>query len=266
MIRLGLDRVRYRERDTDAVPPGFVPVSGLPLLVLVGMTGSGKTTTIGRLDACQEAFLLPERRSLADAFIIPAMRAEGPAGGGEPDRLGRMALTRRFREMHPGGFAYLLSRLWVAAPPGARWCLFDGLRGPEEIDFALSHLERARLAMLDVPDDIRLARLLGRGDRFDTVRTVAAGGCGEALFTDDAPFSREERQRLLAAVPEGTPDGEVRAKIMILAEEKRSYGMERLASLTSGPRGECIRRIDAASLPPDGIADILMDWMQRGIR
>ncbi len=264
MIRLGLDRVRYRERDAEPVPDGLVPVSGLPLLVLVGMTGAGKTTVIRRLDDRDEPFFLPERRSLADAIIIPAMQAMEPGPGGTPDRLGRMALTRRFRELHPGGFAWLLSRLWVDIPPGARWCLFDGLRGPEEVAFALAHLPAARLALLDVPDEVRLARLLGRGDHFDAVRTDGPAG-GESLLGDDATFTAEERDRLLAAIPRGASGDEVRRKIMILAEEKRSYGMASLASLLDGPDGHRLRRIDAASLPPGRIADILLHWMQQGI-
>src|SRR5262245_57245285 len=95
-------------------PAGWVPLAERPFVVLVGLTGAGKTTALAALAGSGVAFhLLPDRRTLTDRVILPAVQAEDGAAAPAASRLDRFAQTRRFRERHPGGMADVLAGLWV---------------------------------------------------------------------------------------------------------------------------------------------------------
>lgn len=212
---------------------GLHGLSKLPLLVFVGVTGVGKSTTLEALAARIGAFtLLPDRRELTDRLMIPAVQAvDGLPGGPITDRRQRFAATRRFRELHPGGMAYALALLQLAPPD--RLLVFDGLRGAHEVAAACAALPRARFVMLDAPDAVRVARLLGRNDSFDriaqaTAATAAGRGlleaCGLAEAAAQALFSADERAQLMALVESGAVTaGDLRAKLAIVLEEKQNY-------------------------------------------
>jgi hypothetical protein len=178
-------------------PDGWTPITARPLLVLVGVTGAGKSTTLDALAAaglgCR---LLPDRRLLTDLLMIPQMQlAAGKPVAPVHDRKERFALTRAYRERYPGGMGHALAQLLVdGAPPsqftihnsqftiqlrGARGeesanlLLFDGLRGENEVRHAAQALPLARFVMLDAPDVVRVARLMGRNDPFDQLATAA---------------------------------------------------------------------------------------------
>lgn len=214
---------------------GWVAVVHAPLLVLVGVTGVGKSTTLAALAAQGMALhLLPDRRALTDSLMIPAVQAAaGQPVGPVYDRRARFAATRRFRELHPGGMADALALLQVAPQPAL--LLFDGLRGAHEVAAAAAALPLARFVMLDAPDAVRVARLLGRHDGFDQITTPAAGAdlpagadllaaTGLADAEAQALFSPAERAQLLALVESGAVEAEsLRAKLAIVIEEKRNY-------------------------------------------
>src|SRR3546814_4932803 len=71
-----------------------------PMVVLVGLTGAGKTTAVERLQATLPlAAVLPDRRALTDRLILPLMTG---SAGPVTDRVERFRLTAAFKERHPG--------------------------------------------------------------------------------------------------------------------------------------------------------------------
>ena len=91
------------------------PISQAQLLILVGVTGVGKSTTAEALNQTDYTFeLLPNRRALTDQLIIATLQQQD----GQPiktvrDRALRFDFTRRYREQFPGGMAHALAQLWV---------------------------------------------------------------------------------------------------------------------------------------------------------
>lgn len=204
---------------TEAAPPEARPLPELPLLVLVGLTGVGKSSLLEAL-----AYpTLPDRREVVDRYVLPLFGAEGKA----LDRAERFALTRRFRETHPGGVAQALSQ---ARTLPAWPLLFDGLRGEAEVAYALGHLPLARFVVLEARDLTRLARLLGRGDRFDRVRLDSTDE--EAIRSAaEGVLSPEELEQALSW---GFEARELLAKLKIVAEERKNYSPEGPRRLLAG--------------------------------
>ncbi len=97
--------------------------------------------------------------------------------------------------------------------------LFDGLRGADEVRFALEHLPNSRFVVLEARDLTRLSRLLQRGDAFDRVR----------LEQTDLATLRELAQGVLSeaelqeALGWNVPIQELTAKLKIVAEERKNY-------------------------------------------
>lgn len=221
----------------------WLGLADLPLLILVGVTGVGKSTTLALLEAADPPVRqLPDRRSLADQLITKVQMDAGEPVRAVTDRAERFDYTRRYREQNPGGLAQALSQLWIDPALWPQPLCFDGLRGVEEVSYAAEHLPNARFAVLDAPDVVRVERLLGRGDRFDRLSAVTAAGDGNGLPGLDVPgaealFSPEERARLAALVTEGSVSADdLRAKVAIVVAERRNYdpaaaidALERLA-------------------------------------
>ncbi len=123
-------------------PGGWESVADCPLLVVVGVTGAGKSTALQAVSAAGLDYcLLPDRRALTDRLIIPRMQA----GAGEElrpvsDRRRRFEYTRAYRQENAGGMAHALAQLWIdpAVQDGA--LLFDGLRGADEVTHAATLL------------------------------------------------------------------------------------------------------------------------------
>jgi len=216
------------------VPDGWQPLFTQPLLIIVGLTGVGKSTTLGRLAKSGLPYtLLPNRRELTDQLIIAYMQAEA----GVPiqpvtDRTARFAYTRRYRTRFPGGMSHALTQLWTDPTAHRSWFLFDGLRGVDEVRHAVTQLPKAHFIVLHAPDGVRVGRLLVRQDAFDQVGTNAvtlgqphpAGLAALDLPEATAFFSPAELEPLLALVERGevTLD-DLRAKVQIVVEERRNY-------------------------------------------
>ncbi len=213
----------------------WLALSTLPLVILVGVTGVGKSTTLALLEAdkpplCQ----LPDRRGLADLLITKVQREAGEPIRPVTDRAERFDYTRRYREKNPGGLAQALAQLWIDPDRWPQPLCFDGLRGADEVGYAAEYLPAARFAVLDAPDVVRVERLLGRKDRFDRFSTPSRmEGKSARPGTDrlginvpgaDAIFSPEELAGLAALVDEeGTTIEELRAKISIVVAERQNY-------------------------------------------
>jgi hypothetical protein len=273
----------------DEAPAHWQPVAEQPLVVVVGVTGVGKSTTIGRLRQRMRCFLLPDRRELADRVVFPVVQDEL----GEPrhpvrDRVERFRLTARYRECHPGGLAHALSLLRVdPSALAGQQLMFDGLRGVEEIGWAIAHLPRTRFLALRAPESVRLLRLLGRAEGFDYAevpagmlgvasrdvasRDVASRGVASrdvatllaAVPGLESLLSSEELASLLASPAlAGVPLEEIARKAAILAEEARNYdpaATMRLLDAELGPWRRLI--VNTAVAGPDEVAEQVARWL-----
>ncbi len=255
---------------TGAPSPSWQPITALPLLILVGVTGVGKSTTVTAVQQLAPGLhLLPNRRTLTDWLIIGALQqADGMPVEPVTDRAARFGYTRRYRARYPGGMAHALSRLLVDTGQFTGGLLFDGLRGAHEVTYATELLPRAHFIMLDAPDLVRVVRLLARADEFDRIDGETAKVANRTvteLPEAMALFDAAEIQTLQQLIDQD-PDlfDELRAKLKIVAEERRSYdpAATRIALETMAPRRSCI--IDTVTHSPDQAAvrmrTALIEW------
>ncbi|WP_337869196.1 hypothetical protein [Meiothermus sp.] len=207
----------------EPAPSNTLRLPEVPLLILVGLTGVGKTSLIEQLGFAT----LPDRRELVDRYVFPLY---GQRAGQPLDRSERFALTRRFRQEHPGGVAEILtqSRTLPAWP-----LLFDGLRGEDEVRFALEQLPKSFFIVLEARDLTRLSRLLTRGDVFDRVH----------IDNSDLASLRELAQGVLSegeleeALRWNVSAQDLTAKLKIVAEERKNYDPNRTRrALWGSPR------------------------------
>jgi hypothetical protein len=259
--------------DQDA-PPHWQPIVEMPILVVVGLTGVGKSTTIEHLTRLLPFFVLPDRRDLADRVVIPAVQDElGVPRTPVRDRLERFRLTARYRERHQGGIAHALTRLRVDPAALGGHLIFDGLRGTDEIQWAIAHLPRSRFLGLRAPESIRLLRLLGRHQNFDfaEVESAALATTGRDVDTLlraveglDGVMSRQELASLLSStLLEGVGLDEIARKAAILVEESRNYdpaATMRLLEAELGPWRHLI--VNTAAHTPDQVAELVARWLQ----
>ena len=231
---------------------GFVALKDCPLLVLVGVTGVGKSTTLEALHALGLGFAaLPDRREITDAVIF----------GGEriTDRAKRFERTAAFRASHAGGMAQALEQVSVGMLPPI---LFDGLRGLAEVTHAAQAFPLARFVALDAPDTVRVSRLLGRGDAFDALQAAASSNAStlELLHAIDgvqAVFSFPQLASL-AALP-GTPS-EIAGKVSIVVTERQHYDpVTANAFLRSLPSHRALYA-DTALEPAEAVAHRIAAW------
>jgi hypothetical protein len=251
-------------------PDGWRSITTFPLVILVGITGVGKSTLLDEL-ARQGAnyLLLPDRRDLTDQLIITAMQADdGIPITPVTDRGQRFAYTRRYRQRYPGGMAHALSQLRVSGDAPANLLLFDGLRGANEVSYAAAALPQARFIMLDAPDLIRLQRLLGRGDTFDHIQVAtpitedAANFAALGLPEAGVIFNATEEATIFSWLQQGIVTGdEVRAKLQIVIEERRSYDpVATLAALRANAPHNTLY-IDTVLHNPAVVAGQVLAWL-----
>ena len=206
-------------------PPAesWIPVADLPLCILVGVTGVGKTSLCRALQTNRPCSLLPERRLLTDRYILAAMGIAPEEGCKGPDRLQRFEATRTFRRRYPGGMGYVLSRVHIK-DPGKELLLFDGLRGVSEVRYAAAHLPRAVFVVLSAPDWIRVQRLISRGDAFDAApgdREDPESLPWETLFTPD-----QKNSLLLSCREQDIAPRQLAEKMRIVIKERENYDQE----------------------------------------
>ncbi|GAA0499149.1 ATPase [Deinococcus depolymerans] len=249
----------------DGAPPAAHErrLADLPLTVLVGVTGVGKSTALAALTGADAAMrVLPDRRDVTDAVMIL------PATGGRPvrDREERFRLTAAYREAHPGGMAQALGSLvadlrhWGEAP------VFDGLRGLDEVRFAARTFPAWRFVALGAPDTVRVRRLLGRADSFDQVGGGGAGTPREELArlggVQDV-FTPAELDELAALPGAGFDPAEVLAKVKIVVSERRNYDPAAAESfLRTLPPARALV-LDTVALDPAGVAAAVRGWAAR---
>lgn len=142
----------------------------MTILFIVGQTAVGKSTSLEALFAKQSSLLLlPNRRVLTDAMIIPEMLKDSGKQGPVTDRLERFTLTAAYRQKYASGIIHALkSYLAKTSLPTEVDVVFDNIRGLTECQAALEAFPQARFVFLFAPAMVRLKRLLGRKDAFDT--------------------------------------------------------------------------------------------------
>jgi hypothetical protein len=249
---------------------GWRAITELPLVILVGVTGVGKSTLLHEMARHGANYLLlPDRRELTDQLIISAMQAaDGLPIAPVTDRGQRFAYTRRYRERFPGGMAHALTQLWVS-DDAPELLVFDGLRGANEVTYAAGALPNARFIMLDAPDIVRLQRLLGRGDTFDRIATTtvaqqnattfAALGLPEAATI----FSPSEEATMLGWLHERSVSSDaLTAKLQIVIEERRSYDPVATREALAVHAPEATLYIDTVTHSPAQVAEQTIRWLK----
>lgn len=270
MNKLDLNQIKILTRG-DTPPPGFEPLANLPLVIMVGLTGAGKTTTLEQLAQTGVEFtLLPNRREITDAIIIPAMqKEEGSPPGPVTDRLKRFEYTARYRARYPGGMAHALARLAVRPVPAPAHLIFDGLRGLNEVQQAVEHFPLARFVILDAADAVRLARLLHRGDRFDAATlpgNAVPSGHLQALMAVpevETVFTPAQLRQIAGLAGSGQfTVAEVVKKVAIIVEERRNYdstAARRYLAQTL-PHSRALV-VDTAARPVEDVARTAAQWL-----
>lgn len=238
-----------------------------PLLIFVGVTGVGKSTTLTALAKTGHPFhMLPDRRTLTDEIIIPTVQAAlGEALLPITDRTRRFAYTRRYRELYPAGMVHALAQLQIPAPQEIPWA-FDGLRGADEVRHAAEQLPKARFVVLDAPDVLRVERLLDRGDRFDQVANQ--GTPDQALFADlpgvDDIFDADAQAHLRRLVSDQQVSAaELRAKLAIVVAERQNYDPAAAIATLAQLAAQRTLVIDTSTCTPDQAARRIVDFWKR---
>lgn len=148
-------------------PENWQAITKYPLLILVGLTGVGKTTITKNLLNSEFNFtLLPNRRTLADKVIFPTFTQSEES---IYCRIKRLEYTRKYQQIYSGGMAYILSQLKIPIKSEKSLLIFDGLRGKNEVIYAAQMLPNARFIVLEASDNTRLQRLINRQDVFDYI-------------------------------------------------------------------------------------------------
>ncbi len=266
------------------VPPGWQPIAAMPMLVMVGGMGAGKSTTVNALAEAGCAFrLLPNRRTLTNLLIVAPLQREDNLPVQILDRTGRLPYIRRYRERHPAGLAHAIADLYIRLDHRDTTCnhllVFDGLRGEEEIRYAIDALPLARFVMLNTPDIVRIGRILQRHDPYDRFSSepwdgnpssnvealdsfAAIGEPGAA-----AVFTVEDEQALVAMVQDGHVSvDEMRDKLRLIVTERSLYRLEDTMAALVALAPERIHIIDTTSCSPAQIAqEIMSDLRQAGV-
>ncbi|MDM8521168.1 AAA family ATPase [Anaerolineales bacterium HSG6] len=263
--------------DTDPMPTNYRPLTELPLIILVGLTGVGKTTSLQALNEFgQEFSLLPNRRAVTDQTIIAYLQQQaGTPIAQVTDRLERFNYTARYREQFAGGMAHALGRvaLDTSAWQADRPLIFDGLRGLNEIQHAVAYFSQGRFIVLDAPDMVRLSRLLTRGDHFDQVAVPSNMG----MAMDNQPLS--QLQQAVPGINEVFNEAELTQlanllhshdltldeiikKASIIVKERRNYDSQAaLNYLQTQNQSELALVVDTAANLPDQVAAQIAAWL-----
>ncbi len=232
---------------------GYVPLAQCNVVMLVGLTGTGKSTTLqamrdsGRL-AFQEG--IPSRRQLADFILIPmAQHWRGEPIVPVKDRIARFGYTRDFREqIAPGGTAEAYT--WFDCNLPDALVLSEGVRGANEIKYALAHT-RWRIIELWVDPVTRLKRLSSRQEAFDAVQNADDTDLS-FLMPEQAAHVRD-----LLATRQITPEA-----VTTVREESANYGATPYDAENTTHHYHCLP-ID--NMTPPQVAEAIINWIEREI-
>jgi hypothetical protein len=253
-------------------PANYQPLAALAPVIIVGLTGVGKTTALNRLGAQNVPFtLLPNRRELADRVIIARLQQEaGQTPHPVTDRLARFEYTARYRARFPGGMAHALGQLAIDPAQLEPLLIFDGLRGLDEVKQAIAFFAQARFVVLDAPDTVRLQRLLQRNDAFDTANTRPVPAHQNLLAAlnsisgIETVFNQAQLLRLATLAGQDQAAGEaLLQKVSIIVKERRNYDSEAAGAYLRQhwPR-ERVLIVDTAARPAEALAEQVAAWLK----
>lgn len=259
-------------REGEHMPSSFIPLAGLPLVILVGLTGVGKTTILNLLPGQGVDFtVLPNRRRITDDIIISSLQQEqGQLPQPVTDRVERFEYTARYRAKYPGGMAFALSRIAVNTEQATGLLLFDGLRGLDEVQHAAAYFPLARFFVLDAPDTVRLSRLLQRGDTFDVANVGSGVSRPDAVAAllavpgvDGVFDTGQLRQITDSASAAGIPVEKVVEKLSIIVKERRNYDSAAARDyLNARLDPDRLLVVDTARRPAEDIATQTAEWLR----
>ncbi len=240
---------------------GLSALSELEFLVLVGVTGVGKTTTLQALTNAGWQFLsLPDRRVVTDLVMIEPL-----AGKAVTDREERFALTAKYRQLHPGGMAQAIGMLQLNLEQIRSSLVFDGLRGLEEVSFAAISHAKSRFIVLDAPDETRVERLLGRSDAFDAISSATSPAATfeqlQAIKGVASVFSRAQLEKFAALELCGLSASEIVAKTKIVVTERRNYNPIEARDYLMQLNSKRVLYFDTTAATPEIIAQRIMNWV-----
>lgn len=220
------------------------PLSRMPVLMLVALTGTGKTTTLNALSDIAEnnieqgMSVIPSRREIADWIAIPTAQVilDEPI---QPvtDRVQRFHYTRTFADHVNGGMATAFS--WVHVSRAYNGLIIsEGIRGANEISHALTNFPNWHIIELALHPLTRLQRLSDRSSAFDN-----ADGEGDVTFL---PADLQAEANALVA------SGDITAKALTITQaESQSYGLYPFAD---GHNYNNYHRVDVDDKIPDQVA------------
>ena len=254
--------------DPTEIPEGFLPLTHLPVIIMVGLTGVGKSTVIDLLGKEMAFTLLPNRRALTDEIIIASLQREaGESIGIVTNRIKRVEYTARYREKNPGGMAQALGQVVVKVAQENEPFIFDGLRGLNEVQHGSSYFPQSRFIVLEAPDVVRLNRLLNRGDQFDVVES-RPGTIDQSLMETfrsipeiEAVFTPQQLSQIAQIAADYTSE-EILKKVAIIVEERRNYDPEVSRDyLTQALPPQRVLVIDTTTAPPEGVVARIRGWL-----
>jgi hypothetical protein len=231
--------------------------------ILVGGTGAGKTTLKTRLLKKYRFYPLPGRRTLTDRIILPLMQQNDGTHGPVNDRNQRFAYTKGFRDIHPGGMGYVLSRIKIKDANLSTPILFDGLRGIDEIKYASRAILSAFFIVLTALDHVRIKRLMSRQDPFDKIK-------GNITESDMAEFKKiysscQQKTLFEYAKKTGLSEATLYEKATIITKERNNYDHEAASRFLVGTVPDRTIIIDSSKLSPQQIVTVVEMRLQNKI-
>ncbi|NEP07241.1 MAG: AAA family ATPase [Okeania sp. SIO2G4] len=255
------------------LPQDWVSIKNEALVIIVGLTGVGKSTVINTLiESGLDFTLLPNRRTLTTELIIPHITATNEQNVQTICRIDRFKYTRQYQKSFPGGMGHILAQLQVNPSLINHPLIFDGLRGENEVTYAANTLKKAKFIILDAPLSVRLKRLLTRSDAFDKITKYPDNevvnpqkimgfsdfGIPEAsnLFTCD------EEQEILTLLERGVYNSvDVCERLNILVEESRNYNSEATKTALQTIAPERTLLLDTTKFSPQQLTQKILAYL-----
>lgn len=236
----------------------------MDLLIVLGLTGVGKSTAVAALT--DRYTLLPNRRELTDRLIIPVVqRRDGLPPGPVTDRLERFRLTRRYRELHPGGMTDALKGYLETQNVSKGPFVFDNLRGLDETRAAVEAFPDARFVLLDAPPAVRLSRLVGRRDPFDNAVATNSRhtSLADQLLAVEGLTGVFDVRVLAGWAARGVPEADLLRAARVIVSESQNYDMAAAADHLGGvKRPRDFLRVDTADLSPEAVRARIRGWLE----